>query len=199
MTWCYDYVVFETFPVSRTHIDCCFETVYVIKKYFGERLSSEHIFEIGLVSELVPWYSGETWPVGTGNSLFQPLHCYGTQWTRWPRALLWGASVDHRLVCLTKVSEAVKALLFYTKHEISKEPTSKVFFKSDFTLCTSFFFFQQHLVSCKVSIKTRQLSLRVPSNCRNSADTQREPQMFLGLDSYVFKLPMAVRHWVWLS
>jgi hypothetical protein len=141
MTWCYDYVVFETFPVSRTHIDCCFETVYVIKKYFGERLSSEHIFEIGLVSELVPWYSGETWPVGTGNSLFQPLHCYGTQWTRWPRALLWGASVDHRLVCLTKVSEAVKALLFYTKHEISKEPTSKVFFKSDFTLCTSFFFF----------------------------------------------------------
>lgn len=54
-----------------------------------------------------------------------------------------------------------------------------------------FFFFQQHLVSCKVSIKTRQLS--------NSADTWREPQMFLGLDSYVFKLPMAVRHWVWLS
>lgn len=111
--------------LPSTHLLLLWNWIFYQTYLGGEQLSSKDTFEIGLVSELVSRYSSKAPPVGTGPS--QPLQCYCTQWTWWPRTF---KSSSRSCLCgpppcFPSYTVWDSFLMFYMKHEISKQSTSK--------------------------------------------------------------------------
>lgn len=108
MTWFYDYVVFETFPVSRTPIysSTAALKLNILSKIFGGQRSSKDTLKLAWYLSWCPETRAKLclWELALLSRLTVIVHSEHDD-PEHSKAPLRAASVDHRLVFLAKVSE----------------------------------------------------------------------------------------------
>lgn len=158
MTWFYDYVVFEPFPVSRTPIysSTAALKLNILSKIFG----GGNNWAVRIPLKLA-WYLSwcpdtraklRLWELALLSRCNVIVHSEHDD-PEHSKAPLGAASADHRLVFLATLSE----ILFFSSIWNRRFPNSQPL---SLQICphTLYIFVPQHFVSCVVSLKTWPLS-----------------------------------------
>lgn len=195
VTWCYDHVVFETFPISRTPILVlygCFETEYFIENIWGDNWAVRILLKLAWYLSWCPIFKQSS---ACGNWLFSAaallLYTVNMMTLNIQKLLSEPPLWTHRLVFLAKVSE----ILFFGSIWNMRFPNSQ---PPSLQICshTLYIFIPQHVVSYVVSLKTWQMSWEFRLTAEIKGTHQETHKRPLDLDSYVFKLSVSTGHWV---